>query len=112
MVNVCIAHQLGNARKVMDGIRKGELNFHAVEVMACPGGCIGGAGQPYHKGDASLLKARAQSLYREDADKPLRKSHENPYITKLYEEFLGEPMSERTICSIHTILTNTIKFRT
>ena len=102
MVNVCIAHQLGNARKVMDGIRKGELNFHAVEVMACPGGCIGGAGQPYHKGDASLLKARAQSLYREDADKPLRKSHENPYITKLYEEFLGEPMSELAHHLLHT----------
>jgi len=102
MVNVCIAHQLGNARKVMDGIRSGKFNFHAVEVMACPGGCIGGAGQPYHKGDASLLKARAQSLYREDADKPLRKSHENPYIVKLYEEFLGEPMSELAHHLLHT----------
>ena len=101
-VNVCIAHQLGNARKVMDGIRKGELNFHAVEVMACPGGCIGGAGQPYHKGDSSLLKARAQSLYREDANKPLRKSHENPYIVKLYEEFLGQPMSELAHHLLHT----------
>ena len=102
MVNVCIAHQLGNARKVMDGIRSGKFNFHAVEVMACPGGCIGGAGQPYHKGDASLLKARAQSLYREDADKPLRKSHENPYIVKLYKEFLGKPMSELAHHLLHT----------
>ncbi len=101
-VNVCIAHQLGNARKVMDGVRNGELNFHAIEVMACPGGCIGGAGQPYHLGDSSLLKARAESLYKEDADKPLRKSHENPYITKLYEEFLGEPMSELAHHLLHT----------
>lgn len=101
-VNVCIAHQLGNARKVMDGVRSGELNFHAIEVMACPGGCIGGAGQPYHLGDSSLLKARAESLYKEDADKPLRKSHDNPYITKLYEEFLGEPMSELAHHLLHT----------
>ncbi|NMB37871.1 MAG: 4Fe-4S binding protein [Bacteroidales bacterium] len=101
-VNVCIAHQLGNARKVMDGVRSGELNFHAIEVMACPGGCIGGAGQPYHLGDSSVLKARAESLYKEDADKPLRKSHENPYITKLYEEFLGEPMSELAHHLLHT----------
>ncbi len=101
-INICIAHQLGNARKVMDGIRKGELSFHAVEVMACPGGCIGGAGQPYHKGNASILKARSQSLYREDAAKPLRKSHENPYILKLYEEFLGQPMSELAHHLLHT----------
>ena len=102
MVNVCIAHQLGNARKVMEGIRSGKFNFHAVEVMACPGGCIGGAGQPYHKGDSSLIKARAQMIYRADAQKPLRKSHENPYIVKLYEEFLGQPMSELAHHLLHT----------
>ncbi len=102
MVNVCIAHQLGNARKVMEGIRSGKFNFHAVEIMACPGGCIGGAGQPYHKGDSSLIKARAQMIYRADAQKPLRKSHENPYIVKLYEEFLGQPMSELAHHLLHT----------
>ena len=102
MVNVCIAHQLGNARKVMEGIRSGKFNFHAVEIMACPGGCIGGAGQPYHKGDSSLIKARAQMIYRADAEKPLRKSHENPYIVKLYEEFLGQPMSELAHHLLHT----------
>jgi len=102
IVNVCIAHQLGNARKVMEGIRSGKFNFHAVEIMACPGGCIGGAGQPYHKGDSSLIKARAQMIYRADAQKPLRKSHENPYIVKLYEEFLGQPMSELAHHLLHT----------
>ncbi len=102
MVNVSIAHQLVNARKVMEGIRSGKFNFHAVEIMACPGGCIGGAGQPYHKGDSSLIKARAQMIYRADAQKPLRKSHENPYIVKLYEEFLGQPMSELAHHLLHT----------
>jgi len=87
---------------VMEGIRSGKFNFHAVEIMACPGGCIGGAGQPYHKGDSSLIKARAQMIYRADAQKPLRKSHENPYIVKLYEEFLGQPMSELAHHLLHT----------
>lgn len=70
--------------------------------MACPGGCIGGAGQPLHHGDASILKARYQAIYREDAGKKIRKSHENPYIIKLYEEFLGRPMSDKAHHLLHT----------
>ena len=101
-VNIGIAHTLGNARKLLDGIRAGMYNFHAIEIMACPGGCIGGAGQPFHHGDSSVIKARMDAIYREDAGKALRKSHENPYIIKLYEEFLGKPLSEKAHHLLHT----------
>jgi len=101
-INIGIAHQLGNARKLLDGIRAGMYNFHAIEIMACPGGCIGGAGQPLHHGDSAIIKARHEAIYREDALKPIRKSHENPYITKLYEEFLGKPLSEKAHHLLHT----------
>jgi NADP-reducing hydrogenase subunit HndD len=70
--------------------------------MACPGGCIGGGGQPYHHGDVSILKARFKAIYREDAGKAIRKSHENPYILKLYTEFLGKPCGELSHHLLHT----------
>ena len=101
-IHIGIAHQLGNARKLLDGIRSGMYNFHAIEIMACPGGCIGGAGQPLHHGDSTVIKARLEAIYREDAGKILRKSHENPYVLKLYEEFLGQPMSEKAHHLLHT----------
>ncbi len=101
-INIGIAHQLGNARKLLDGIKNGMYNFHAIEIMACPGGCIGGAGQPLHHGDSSVIKARFDAIYREDAGKAIRKSHENPYVQKLYKEFLGQPMSEKAHHLLHT----------
>ncbi len=101
-INIGIAHQLGNARKLLEGIRNGMYHFHAIEIMACPGGCIGGAGQPLHHGDSSVIKARFDAIYREDASKPLRKSHENPYIVKLYEEYLGNPLGEKAHHLLHT----------
>ena len=101
-INIGIAHQLGNARELLDGIRSGMYNFHAIEIMACPGGCIGGGGQPFHHGDSKIIKARHEAIYREDAQKPIRKSHENPYIKQLYEEFLGEPLSEKAHQLLHT----------
>jgi NADP-reducing hydrogenase subunit HndD len=101
-VNIGIAHGLGNARKLLEDVRDGKASYHAIEVMACPGGCIGGGGQPLHHGDSSILKARTAAIYLEDKDKPLRKSHENPYIIKLYEEFLGKPMSEKAHHLLHT----------
>ena len=101
-ISIGIAHQLGNARKLLDGIRSGEYNFHAIEIMACPGGCIGGAGQPLHHGNSEVIKARFDAIYREDAGKKIRKSHENPYIIKLYEQFLGKPMSEKAHHLLHT----------
>jgi NADP-reducing hydrogenase subunit HndD len=101
-LKIGIAHGLGNARKLLEDIKAGNSEFHAIEIMACPGGCIGGGGQPLHHGDSKILKARAKAIYREDANKPIRKSHENPYITKLYEEFLGKPLSEKAHHLLHT----------
>ena len=101
-IHIGIAHTLGNARKLLDGIRKGMYNFHAIEIMACPGGCIGGGGQPLHRGDSIVLKARMQAIYKEDLNKVIRKSHENPEIARLYEEFLGKPLSEMSHKLLHT----------
>nr|WP_304505397.1 NADH-dependent [FeFe] hydrogenase, group A6 [Ancylomarina sp. 16SWW S1-10-2] len=101
-LNIGIAHGLGNARKLLEEIRDGKSQYHAIEIMACPGGCIGGGGQPLHHGDASIIAKRAAALYREDAGKAIRKSHENPYIIKLYEEFLGKPCGELSHKLLHT----------
>ena len=101
-LKIGIAHGLGNARKLLEEIRRGESHFHAIEIMACPGGCIGGGGQPLHHGNSEILKKRAAALYREDAGKPIRKSHENPAIVELYEKFLGSPMSEKAHHLLHT----------
>jgi NADP-reducing hydrogenase subunit HndD len=101
-LNIGIAHELGNARKLLEKVQAGESEFHAIEIMACPGGCIGGGGQPYHHGDFELLKKRTQVLYNEDAGKKLRKSHENPYIIQLYEKYLGKPLSEKSHHLLHT----------
>jgi NADP-reducing hydrogenase subunit HndD len=70
--------------------------------MSCPGGCIGGGGQPYHHGNAEIIKKRQRAIYEEDGKKAIRKSHENPYILKLYEEFLGHPLSEKSHHLLHT----------
>ncbi len=101
-LSIGIAHGLGNARKLLDEVKAGRSKFHAIEVMACPGGCIGGGGQPLHHGDSSILKARAKAIYEEDKNKPIRMSHENEYIKQLYKEFLGEPNSEKAHHLLHT----------
>lgn len=102
-LNVAIVHGLSNARVVMDEIKDGNpRNFHAVEIMACPGGCIGGAGQPYHHGDASLLMKRQAALYEEDANKTLRKSHENPSVIEMYENYFRAPLSHKSHELLHT----------
>ncbi|MRR39230.1 NADH:ubiquinone oxidoreductase, partial [bacterium] len=97
-----VVHKLGNARALMEKIRSGEEQFHAVEVMSCPGGCIGGGGQPYHHGCEEILQKRTAALYRDDSSKPLRKSHENPYVQELYQNFLGKPLSEKSHELLHT----------
>ncbi len=101
-LKVGIAHGLGNARRLLNEIREGKNEYHVIEIMACPGGCIGGGGQPMHHGNAEILQARTRALYAEDAAKPLRKSHENPFIQQLYEEYLGKPMSEKAHALLHT----------
>jgi len=101
-IKIGIAHGLGNARKLLESIKRGESMYHAIEIMSCPGGCIGGGGQPLHHGDSDILKARMAAIYREDAGKAIRKSHENPDIIKLYEEYLGKPLSHRAHELLHT----------
>ncbi|MCL1822044.1 MAG: iron hydrogenase small subunit, partial [Prolixibacteraceae bacterium] len=101
-LSIGIAHGLGNARRLLKEIKEGKSEFHAIEIMSCPGGCIGGGGQPYHHGNASILKKRQAALYNEDRNKTLRKSHENPYIIKLYDEFLEKPMSHKAHKLLHT----------
>jgi len=101
-IKIGIAHGLGNARKLLDDIKAGKSEYHAIEIMACPGGCIGGGGQPLHHGNSEILKARQRAIYQEDANKPIRKSHENPDILKLYEEFLGKPLSDKAHHLLHT----------
>jgi NADH-quinone oxidoreductase subunit G/NADP-reducing hydrogenase subunit HndD len=101
-LNIGIAHGLGNARKLLEDIRDGKCQFHAIEIMACPGGCIGGGGQPYHHGDMEIIKKRQEAIYREDEGKEKRKSHENVFIQKLYEEYLGKPYGEKAHELLHT----------
>lgn len=98
---VAVAHGLGNAKKVMEALRRGEADYHFVEVMTCPGGCIGGGGQP-RLTDNTVREARIAAIYREDEGKPIRKSHENPAVTALYEQYLKEPLSERSHHLLHT----------
>lgn len=101
-LNIGIAHGLGNARELLEEIREGKSQYHAIEIMACPGGCIGGGGQPYHHGNDEIVKNRQQAIYREDRNKKIRKSHENSEILKLYEEYLGEPFGETAHRLLHT----------
>ncbi len=105
-IRTAVIHGLANARKVMDHIRKGEKNYDFIEVMACPGGCIAGGGQPIvpakvrSKVDVRALRAKA--IYAEDVDMPIRKSHKNPDIKRIYDEFLGEPNSHIAHELLHT----------
>ncbi len=106
-IRVAVANGLRNAAKILEQVVKGEKQYHAIEVMACPGGCIGGGGQPYPPHgmkplDHELLRLRAQALYTIDKSKEIRRSHDNPSIKKIYEEFLGSPGSELAHKLLHT----------
>lgn len=100
-VRVAVAHGLGNARAVLDALERGEREYHFVEIMTCPGGCIGGGGQPRLTDDA-VREARIGAIYAEDESRPLRMSHENPAVQKLYEDFLGAPLGHRSHELLHT----------
>lgn len=99
-LKVGVAHGLGNARKIIDLVKSGE-SFHFIEVMTCPGGCIGGGGQPRFTID-EVRKKRIGAIYREDEGKTLRKSHENAEVMQIYEEFLKEPLSHISHKLLHT----------
>ncbi len=101
-VNVAIVNGIGNVGPVLDAIEKGESQYHFIEVMACPGGCINGGGQPIHQ-KPEKIKKRVQSLYEIDAKMKNRRSHENESVKKLYKEFLGEPNSHKAHEILHTI---------
>ena len=100
-VKVAVAHSLSNARKVMELIKSGKAEYAFIEIMCCPGGCIGGGGQPFGGTDELRLK-RIEAIYKADGDLPIRKSHENPAVKQLYEEFLGEPLGEISHHLLHT----------
>ena len=101
-LKVAVVYGLKNARMIMEQIKAGNCPYHFVEVMACPGGCIDGAGQPFHHGDASIIRARHKAIYEADRQMPLRKSHENPEIIAIYKEFYGEPCGEKSHHLLHT----------
>lgn len=101
-IKIGIASGLGNARELLQEIRDGRNEYHAIEIMACPGGCIGGGGQPYHHGNYEIVKKRQQAIYQEDRNKKIRKSHENKEILKLYDEFIGKPYGKRAHELLHT----------
>lgn len=101
-IKIGVAHGLGNARKLLEAIQKGESKYHAIEIMACPGGCIDGGGQPYHFGNIDIVKKRMAAIYEEDRGKKIRKSHENPAVIAMYKEFMGEIGGEKAHKLLHT----------
>ncbi len=106
-LRIGVAHGLGHAHQLLDIVRKDRNRFHFIEIMGCPGGCIGGGGQPYATAnsiplDEECLKARASALYNLDREKTIRRSHENPDVQRLYREFLGRPLGEKSHELLHT----------
>ena len=101
-VKVAVAHGLANARILMDKIREGTANYAFIEIMACPGGCISGGGQPIPPSNETRMK-RAAALYRDDgAVQKFRQSHENPSIKRIYEVFLDKPLGHKSHELLHT----------
>jgi len=100
-LKTAVVNGLGNARKIMDLLKQGKAEYHFIEVMACPGGCIGGAGNPIKEN--AMMKARLDAVYKLDKSLPLRKSHDNPAVKALYTEYLGEPGGHRPHALLHTV---------
>lgn len=104
-----VAHGLINAKTVMDGIKAGTVDYHFIEFMACPGGCLGGGGQPIPT-NSEIRQRRAEAIYAEDSSLSLRKSHQNPEVLKLYKDFLKEPLGEISHHLLHTKYTKRIRY--
>lgn len=113
-VKVAVAHGLGNARKLLESIREGKADYHFVEIMACPGGCVNGGGQPIvasrDKMDVDVRAERAKALYAEDRSSKIRKSHENPDMDLLYGEYFEKPGSHKAHELLHTTYTKRNKY--
>ena len=109
-VKVAVASGLSNANEILKKVKNGEADYHFIEIMCCPGGCVNGGGQPivsaYKRMDIDPRVERANGLYSEDESKTLRKSHENPDVQKLYNEFLGKPNSHKAHELLHTTYTD------
>jgi NADH-quinone oxidoreductase subunit G len=101
-LSIAVSSGLGNARKLLNRIRSGEAHYDAIEIMACPGGCIDGGGQPYTHGNTEIIQKRMNAIYAGDRKKAIRQSHKNPQVKKLYDEFLGEPYGEKAHQILHT----------
>ncbi|MCI8529380.1 MAG: 4Fe-4S dicluster domain-containing protein [Lachnospiraceae bacterium] len=110
-LHTCTVSGLGNAERLMQDIVAGKVKYDFVEVMACPGGCVGGGGQPIHDG-CEMAEERGQELYRLDEERPLRYSHENPEVQKAYEEFLEKPLSRKAHELLHSKHVNELVFET
>ena len=100
-ISVAVANGTGNATKLLERVKSGEKNYTFLEVMACPGGCVNGGGQPIHDG-CELAGVRAEKLYGLDRVAKYRNSYENPQVKAAYENYLGEPLSERAEQLLHT----------
>ena len=100
-LKVAVAHTLGNARKILEALKAGKADYHFVEVMTCPGGCIGGGGQP-RLTDNAKRRQRMKAIFKEDEGKKLRKSHDNPKIKQIYGEFLISPLGKKSHHLLHT----------
>ena len=100
-MRTCTVSGLGNAGRLIEDIKAGKVHFDFVEVMACPGGCVGGGGQPIHDGEerAAML---GKKLYKLDNKRPLRQSHNNPDVQVLYNEYLEKPLSEKAEKLLHS----------
>ncbi|MCL1854820.1 MAG: NADH-dependent [FeFe] hydrogenase, group A6 [Clostridia bacterium] len=114
-VHVAVAHSTGEAAKLLDAVKNGEKTYHFIEIMGCPGGCVNGGGQPIVPSQVrsftDIRVERAKALYREDAEKPIRESHKNPQIKKLYEEYLERPNSHRAHKLLHTTYVRREKYQ-
>ena len=114
-VRVCVASGLNNAKKVLDGVKDGSLQYDFIEFMACPGGCVNGGGQPLQPADVrsftDIPKLRAAALYKQDAGMEYRRSHENPYVQQVYKEYLGEPGSHKAHELLHCTYVPTKRYR-
>ncbi len=103
-IKLAVAHSLGNARKLLDAMKQGLADYHFIEIMACPGGCIGGGGQPIPTTN-EIRAERIKAIYEVDRNMPIRKSHENPVVKELYKEYLGKPLGEKSHHLLHTSYT-------
>jgi len=105
-VNVAVASGLANAKIVLEQVASGEKNYHFIEIMGCPGGCVNGGGQPVQPANirnfVNLKELRASALYKQDSNMPIRKSHENPTLKQIYAEFLEKPGSHKAHQILHT----------